>query len=314
MPKGDTAPVWKGFELAVARFAAAMDPRAIVRHNAFTRDSDTGRRRQRDVWIEATLCGLFPITAHVSCKRHKRRLDEGDIDTFIGELSSSRAHLGVIYSFQGFTQPAIEKAKERRICCCRLYAEEPADIPEIIWFDAFCCSPRISLSLDPYPAPGWDLKNWDDLLQIKLGHEADSPVLLDEIVRRFHESEKAAVEDVKRIGEFPRSFEAELGVLSNGSGPNLKVALHGTWKFHRAKLEAFLLNGSYSFTENKFAGSVATPSVDLHSSDPGSGWELLEAPPGEIENTVLVVRYCADARGALLLLAKLAPLPMARGN
>jgi hypothetical protein len=121
MAKSTKTPRWKSFEIAVAQFASAMDPRAHVQWNVRTPDLDTGHPRQRDVWIKATLCGIFPITVLVSCKRHRRKLHEGDIDSFIGELGSSRANLGVIYSFRGFTTPALEKAKARGICCCRLY-------------------------------------------------------------------------------------------------------------------------------------------------------------------------------------------------
>jgi hypothetical protein len=45
-------PAWRAFERAVATLLQALDPAATVRHNAYTDDLDTGRKRQRDVWIE----------------------------------------------------------------------------------------------------------------------------------------------------------------------------------------------------------------------------------------------------------------------
>lgn len=103
---------WEDFERAVAAFVKALTPGARVTHNAKLPDKHTGRLRQRDVWIEASI-GPFPIKILVSCKRLKRKINEQDIDAFIGELSSSGAHKGVLYSLMGFTMPAVEKAQPR---------------------------------------------------------------------------------------------------------------------------------------------------------------------------------------------------------
>lgn len=92
----EAAKGWKDFETAVARFIAALDPDATVKHNVYLPDRDTGHPRQRDVWIEARICGVFPVKVLVSCKRWDRKLNEQDIDAFVGELRSSGAHKGVI--------------------------------------------------------------------------------------------------------------------------------------------------------------------------------------------------------------------------
>ena len=75
-------PNWQAFEIAVAKFAAAMDPSAVVRHNVLLPDADTGHPRQRDVIIEAKICKIFPVTVLVSCKYWQSKLDEGHIDCF----------------------------------------------------------------------------------------------------------------------------------------------------------------------------------------------------------------------------------------
>jgi hypothetical protein len=63
----------------------------------------------------------FPLKILVSCKKYKRKLDQQDIDAFNGELISSGAHKGVIYSYSGFNKYAIEKCKVLGISCCKLY-------------------------------------------------------------------------------------------------------------------------------------------------------------------------------------------------
>ena len=301
MAKARRTPQWRSFELAVARFAAAMDPKANVHHNHFTPDAHSKRPRQRDVWIEAVLCGLFPVTVHVSCKRYKRKLHEGDIDAFVSELGSSGAHKGVLYSYRGFAAPAIEKAKACGICCCRLYESEPADLPEALWFDAYCCSSQMSLAVDPCPLPrGLQLRQWNDLFQVSTHYEGKELTVLDAICQAFQSAELAAVEDTKRVGGFPQPFTLHLSLRDHEKCEALTIIVHGRWKVYRGRLEAFLLNGSYSFTSKAYAGTVSTPAVDMWSSDPGPGWELLESSPARLENAVLTIRYDGDAKACLL--------------
>jgi hypothetical protein len=71
---------WEQFEVAVERFVAALDPRVTVRRNVKLPDRDTGRLRQRDVWIETTIYNLFPVKVLISCKHWTTKLDESDID------------------------------------------------------------------------------------------------------------------------------------------------------------------------------------------------------------------------------------------
>ena len=122
-------PKWKEFEKAVARFVGALDPKAKVNHDVKLPDFHTSKPRQRDVWIEAKVCNHFPINVLISCKRLKRKLNQKDIDAFNGELASSEARLGVLYSYSGFTVNAIEKAKRLGISCCRLFENKSPDIP-----------------------------------------------------------------------------------------------------------------------------------------------------------------------------------------
>ncbi|MBI2150580.1 MAG: restriction endonuclease [Acidobacteria bacterium] len=78
----------------------------------------------------------------ISCKRYKRKLNQQDIDAFNGELLSSGAHKGIIYSYSGFGKNAVEKAQKIGICCCTLYKDQAPEIPEILKFHAYCFIPK----------------------------------------------------------------------------------------------------------------------------------------------------------------------------
>jgi len=290
---------WREFEEAVARFAAAMDPHAVVTHNAKLPDRDTGRRRQRDVWIEAKICGHFLVRILVSCKRYARKLHQGDIDTFIGELVSSDAHKGVLYSYSGFNVPALEKARARGICCCRLFQNEPADIPLTLSFrDHYCCAAQIMLRVSPGPRPEWGFRVWRDLLLAPIPG-ADG-LIVDAITSAFHEAEQQAVLTARLAGPFPLPFEATVVVPASDLYPNFRVTAFGKWKVFKSRFEFVLLEGSYSYTSGDFKGSIHGPSIDRLSTHPGLGWDQIDEPPANLTNTVLAILYKADTRSALL--------------
>src|SRR5262245_60861561 len=98
---------WRQFEKAVARFVAALDPKARVRHDVRPLDKHTRKPRQRDIWVDTSIGGVIPLSILISCKRYKRRLDQQHVDAFHGELLSSGANKGVLYSYSGFTSDAI---------------------------------------------------------------------------------------------------------------------------------------------------------------------------------------------------------------
>jgi hypothetical protein len=135
------------FEEAVFRFAKTLDLQAEILFNQSIRDRDTGEPRQCDVWINAKLGGHWPLSILISCKDHKRKLHSGDIGTFRDEVRSTGASTGVIYNRTGFSKPALRKAQASGYPCCRIYQNEPADIPSSICFDQFACHPQIRLAI-----------------------------------------------------------------------------------------------------------------------------------------------------------------------
>ncbi|MFI4861924.1 MAG: restriction endonuclease, partial [Phycisphaerales bacterium JB063] len=123
---------WRQFEEVVAQFLASLEVSAKVTHDIHLPDRDTGKPRQRDVWIEWNALNHFPTKMLVSCKRWSKPLDQKDIDHFNGEFLSSRAHIGVIYSYSGFNDNAVEKARALGFHCCQLLDDAPSPIPRTL--------------------------------------------------------------------------------------------------------------------------------------------------------------------------------------
>jgi hypothetical protein len=293
-------PKWKAFETAVAAFIAALDPSADVQHNVRLPDRHHSGLRQRDVWVQAKLAGHYPVTVLVSCKRYRRKLHSGDIDAFNGELISSRAQLGFVYSYSGFTAPAIAKAREIGISCCRLFQDEPPEIPPVLFITAYCCSAQILLGLEGDKSQIGSGETWNDLFDVSFATPSGPRRLLDELISAFHRFEKAAIEAVGNGGLFPRPFavEARLQPSREGATP-LRLIAEGKWVIFRAREGAYLVNGSYEFTRGDFKGEIATPGVDMRSPDPGPGWERLDKPPDRPDSLIVFIRYGGDAEEAL---------------
>jgi len=277
---------WKEFEQAVEKFIAALDPKAKVTGDVRTPDSETGRPRQRDVWVETKVLGHFALKILISCKRWKRRLSQGDLDAFRGELISSNCQLGVLYSYSGFSKPAVEKAKKLGICCCRLYENQSADIPESIFLRAYCFCPVFSIALGGEPAESWNLKTWNDLFSMTLEKRNNAPVI-DYLDNEFRANQdKYSKPPAGSL--FPQAWSQET-VIKDAEGNILKIIVQGAWKVYEGKLNAYLLKGSYSFTNKDFVGRQALPFVDLRGPTPGEGWELVDHPPPGISGPTAVM-------------------------
>lgn len=269
---------WEQFEKAVAAFVQALTPNAVVTHSPRLPDKHTGLPRQRDVWVEADV-GMFPVKILISCKRLKRKINEQDMDAFVGELQSSGAHKGVVYAFSGFTGPAITKAKVLSISCCKLYQDTPAELPDSLYFVFYCCSQAWRLWWKSEASDQWGKITIDEVFAIK-NQTDDLRTVMEMLLANFTEGEEKAVHHVTSTGRFPENWTASLEIRTGDEDVSpLIISIDGIWKVYKGKLEAHLLNGTYSFTENLFAGSQTSPSIDMKGSHPGPGWELVAEHP-----------------------------------
>jgi hypothetical protein len=257
-------------------------------------DRDTGTLRQCDVWINAKFGGHWPLSILISCKDHARSLDIGEIGVFCNEVRSTRANTGVIYSRTGFTQPALDKARANGIACCRLYQNEPADIPSVISFEQFACTPeyRVVLKSD---LSNTRLATLNDLFDIPEGDKT----IIDVISDKTEEAEQVSIQKANKSQLFPPDWV--LGLNFKGEFPQeieIQVLCH--WKWYRAILEATLLNGSYCLSDETFRGTIIGPTIDTQGPHPGKDWiEILDRNFSLPANRVTAILYKGDLKSAL---------------
>jgi len=282
------------FEKAVHAFANTLDPKAEVLFDHKVPDRDTGTPRQCDVWINAKFGGHWPLSILVSCKDHKKKLSVDDIGTFRDEIRSTGASTGVIYSKSGFTRPAIEKAKSSGIACCRLYENEPADMPNIIAFESYAFTPQVKIALvNKFDEPM--IKTWGDLFDLM----EDGIPLVELIEFAYLDAEKKSVEESKQFGK-PYSWELTLRIVPDHWNNEIKIKVIGNWRKYHGKMEATLYNGSYSISNNSFRGTISGPWVDTKGVHPGDSWieitdENFEMP----KNRIVAILYSGHVKDAL---------------
>lgn len=273
-------PSWKQFELAVAAFCAALAPSAKVVHDATTLDLDTGLPRQRDVWIETNFGGHFSIRILVSCKRYKRRLTIQQLDAFAGELGSSGAHKGVIYSSSGFTEGALKKAERRGISCCMLFENTPPTIPDMIAFEAYCLREKPLLIAEGVTGE----VNWSEILNAE-GVVDGEVVTAYQGLSKLYDADFPAFKNAITLQITPIRY-CSLTLKTNSDIGPIKLSLKSEWVIYRARMEAWLVNGSYSITDRDFKGNFSTPVIDTWSEHPGPGWEPIGSDEITAGNTI----------------------------
>lgn len=262
--------IGEDFERAVHAFVNKLDPNAEVLFDHLVPDSYTGDLRQCDVWVNAKFGGVYPVKIYISCKNHKRKLDIGDIDTFDGEIKARRPDTGVIYSKSGFTESAIRKGKAMGISCCRLYENEPADIPEMIFFNNYACYPSLSIELLEDGTPK-EWKYWDDVFYQKV----DNLEIIKIIEKGYFDGEQLSVDTAKKDGKPPLDWENTISIRDDKDKFFLKIRVLGWWRFYKGRAEATYYNGSYNYFDNQFHGSFTGPVIDTQGSEPGHDWEKI---------------------------------------
>lgn len=106
------------------------------------------------------------------------------------------------------------------------------------------------------------------------------------------------------VGEKVMPVRGNMVTVAEADGIEPKrVGVQSRWAIFRARTEAWLVNGSYNFTGEDFRGSIATPSIDTWSSDPGPGWEPIDEDEIGMGNTIKFYRFLQDAGPAFAALA-----------
>jgi len=276
----------------VATFLQALDPTASVQHNLHTPDLDTGLKRQRDVWIEVrVLGGFFVLKLLVSCKRKKAPLSQQDIDAFVGELKSSGANKGVLFSYGGFTQPALKKAARIGISCCGIFEDRPADLPGVLVFSGYIIRERVSFELQ-----GATYAEIAEALESPNAVDAEGRWALADLIDHYV-AQRPTVQSL--MDAKPDTWGSEL-TFPHETDPPVIIRLRSGWEIYRARREACLMNGAYSFTDETFAGGMSMPWIDMWSDHPGPGWEPI--PYDDVESSrpqVAFVSFCDNLEAAL---------------
>ena len=275
----------RDFERAVYEFVQRFGEDAEVIFDHSVRDRDTGTWRQCDVWVNALVAKMFPVSILVSCKDYKRPLNIGYIETFASEIQSTGAHMGVIYSRTGFTIPAIEKAKAKNITCCRLYKDQPSDIPDVLLMNHFVCIAKPRLILD-LKSDVDGIETWADLFSLQVEPEK---TIGDIIAIAYHACIKQSLEYQEKNQRFyDCASELEIATLPVEASRNIFLQVIVHWDRYKSPVEATLLNGAYSLTDKKFVGEQLGPVIDTQGEHPGPHWEKIADPHVYIPTNALI--------------------------
>jgi hypothetical protein len=170
----------------------------------------------------------------------------------------------------------LEKAKRPlpAIECCRLYANQPAEQPGVLAFQVYYLDPALGLFARPgQETAGWEGVPWQVAFNatdgerpalegshwsalFDVGQGAGRAGVLDQIVQWFDAAERDAADAFRKHHSLPEGAEQDFTVPPVPVRSRLKFTAWVVWRLYRIRLEAPLLNGSYSFTRGKFDGNL----------------------------------------------------------
>lgn len=103
-------PLWKKYEEDVATHAASIDPDATVTKNVMLPGKISGTQRQIDALVKGMVGGEEIVIA-IECKKYAKKIGIGKVDEFAGKLEDIGVDRGILYSFNGVTDPALTRAR-----------------------------------------------------------------------------------------------------------------------------------------------------------------------------------------------------------
>lgn len=266
---------WYLFELAVKQFLAAFDKNANVTHDVSIPDKDTGKPRQRDIWIETKVCG-FNVKIYVSCKNYNKKLDQQDIDAVIGELRSSGANKGVVFSKLGFADDALIKAKINDIECCSLINSENHQriIPNLLILKQFAKKVRYNYNLigisDEKMAKRYFSSN----------SKANNSPILNILSEYLEKLQNEAIENNLEL------ISKQYVLSSADFQHEIQIILMLDWVYYSSDLTGNIVNGYYNFGDSEWKGEIIFPIID--SQDPKLGKDWVECIKPTATNYILI--------------------------
>lgn len=105
---------WQEFEALVARLQRTFNKTATVTHNEKLKGRESGRARQIDICIRATI-GTENVLMIVECKKLTRKVDLEAVEAFAEKKNDVGAQVGIMVSTAGFSKAAYQKAAVKNI-------------------------------------------------------------------------------------------------------------------------------------------------------------------------------------------------------
>jgi hypothetical protein len=204
----------------------------------------------------------------VSCKNYNKQLDQQDIDAVIGELRSSGANKGVVFSRLGFAKDALLKAKKNDIECCSLVNSENLQriIPDSLIIKQYIRKPTHNYKLT-------GISNQEEARRFFFSNikESAEPVInhiSEFLVNLQDESLKNKAEPISK----------QYNLSSTEFFHNIQIELMFDWNFYSSDLKATIVNGYYNFGDAELKGEMVFPMINKDDPNFGPEWSKCDRP------------------------------------
>lgn len=284
----------RDFEEAVSSFYRELDPNAQVLFDHRVPDRDTGKMRQVDVWVVCQALGNITLRVLISCKDHDRALDIGEVEQFASEIQSTGATNGVLYGRSGFTKGALEKARKRNISCCRLFDNQPPELPSEQLIDTYVAVP-VHRVLAEVPDERPEGLRWSEVLREPQDVTGNRRCSTSQCVSFLCFLMVQPSETETPAAPGPQDRIETCDIAGTELHPPFQLHFALTWRWFRAGMDVLRLTGSFNSTEGSFVGKATVGPVPLSCALVADRCEACE-PPG-----------APDERGRIVFSALAAP-------
>src|ERR1700722_19676394 len=134
--EGKKDPKWKRFEKLAYEIQREFAGSATVTLNDSIQGIDSKVSRQIDISVRQNV-GQYPILVVIDCKDYKDPVDVKAVEEFGGLVRDVRANRGALISSNGFTETAINVARNHGIDTYRLVDTESVDWKSYVAVTAF---------------------------------------------------------------------------------------------------------------------------------------------------------------------------------